>query len=440
MEGYKEYEKMSEPPQHTRNELMGIRSRILNGMDKEGITYDGVWTNEKKDKNGRPIHNKEGKQEFKKRHEIIGETKKTQDQYRRTFSGSKEGRNLSDQMDKTIAYDRIYNDTLGVQKAGDAVVPFVSDIKSMILGNPSLYSAKEANTIKEIDSRINKGERLVTASDAEFLRKYMDKTTADQFKTAVTKYDDAIQTALEANPNLTIQDLLTSGALSGTIANAKVAAENSAKAEQTILDKMSDADKIAYQEYKTVTEKQSAALATTNAFNTAAPKDLFYVTGENGTKLDQRWSDTKSEVWLKNTDIGTEIKEAGSATTAPVQESTPQSTSYQSAPAQGSSGLFESSGSNAYGSNQGSSVDYWGNVGRAKPTPSGPMPWESTESPASTSEPDYTPIENNISEYEARVAELKSKQTLTTEEQVELMMKQNMIDANKKRKNGKPNE
>lgn len=434
MEGYKEYEKMSEPQQHTRKELLGMRARVLNGMDKEGITYDGIWTNERRESDGSIKHKADGKTDYKTRDEIIAENQKTQAQMRRTFSGTSAGRKLIAQNEKTELYDRKYSDALSVQKAGEKVLPFVDSVYKDITSNPGIYSRGEIERISEIKARMDSGERLVTADDANFLKQYMNKESASQFKTVVSKYDATVQTALKDN-DFTIQDLITAGALSGTISNAKDAVDRSKSAEQAIVDGMGDADQIAYKEYSAVMEKQNAALVNTNAFNGAFVKDqdLFYVTDSNGAKSSQGWTkeltDEKEAEWLS--DAGSAIKGASSATPTPVEESAPQSTSYQSAPAQGSSGLFESSGSNAYGSNQGSTGSYWNRVtgDEERPTSSGPMPWE-----------DYTPIEKNIPEYEARVQELKSKKTLTTEEQVELMMKQNMIDANKKRKNGKPNE
>lgn len=323
MTAYQEYEKMSAPPQHTRDELARIRSGALSRLDEAGVTHGGTWTNEDRDANGNITHDPvTGKQNFKRRSVILDDINKTRGLFSRAFSDTQLGRNLDESKAREIEAGIKYNDILGVQKQGEKVVNQVENVNRMIQ-NGDKYTATEKAKSQEIYDRLLNGDRVVTKNDAEFLRKYMNTTQAEQFKTVVSRYDDAFQTALEGNSNLTVQDLIASGALSGTLANAKAAVDQAKNEQKEIIDKMSDADKIAYNTYSEILDQQTSSLATSNAFNSSAPTDRLVDNTIDRTSTStahtQGWADG---TWFTSADVGSEIK--GSDFSSPSPAPTPQ--------------------------------------------------------------------------------------------------------------------
>ena len=337
MTGYQEYEKGSEPPQHSRSELMEYRKNVMSKMAAAGAgNRDGSWDNIKRDEHGNIVRRTDSETglevaDYKKRDEILTEIENGKTAAKQLFGNSKLGLELSDQLDATAAAKIKYNDLLSVQNAGEKVAGYASDISKMVSSNQSIYSQDTITKAGAIAAKLSGGDRLVTSEDAEFLKRYMDEETAKQFETAVKRYDDALQTTLSAHTEYTAKDLYGAGSVSGLVNAAKDEVDAAVAAEQTISDKMSDIDKVAYQTYSNILDKQTGSLVITNKFNASAPEDL--VSDSTGNQV-QGWANVAG--W--NVGAGSELNNSSGSTTS---GQTRQHSS-QTEP-----GLFESSGANA---------------------------------------------------------------------------------------------
>lgn len=282
LNAYKEYEKMSEPTSHSRQQLMDIRSRAIKDLNNNntGVSSQGTWTNEKKDTHGNVMRKTDGTIDYNSRADTLNQIKNVQSTYKGAFSDTDNGRKLIESMNNGIIAQRKYNDILGVQSSGEKVAAFAKSVSDTLSSNPSQYTANEISKANEIASRIEKGNRIVTADDANFLKQYMDTTTAEQFGVTVKKYDNALQTALDSNSEFTLKDLTSVGSLGGVVNNTKAAMDDAIAEQKDIVDKMSDADKVLYQTYSSVIAAQTNSLGVTNQFNDDAP-----------TGSDQSWAD-----------------------------------------------------------------------------------------------------------------------------------------------------
>lgn len=383
LEGVKEYDTTSAPPTHTRAQLLETRDFARNKLSAAGVDARGSWTNEKLNADGSIVRRADGTQVFKKRNEIMDEINAGQEAYRSFYGNSAVGEKLIKSLDDSALAQIKYNDLLAVQKSGEKVAAFASDVHKTLNGNPSIYSADEITRAKEIASRLNNGERIVNSSDAEFLKKYMDETTASQFETCVKKYDDSLQTALEANEEYKLSDIVTSGALSGTIGAAKTKVDTIKEEQKDLIEKMSDADKVAYSEFSRTVDAQTSALSTTNQFNTDAPEDI--VVDSTGVQR-QGWANDDS--WRTTDGVydgGTGIRSSG--------DLGPSGTPSSSSP---TSIILDSSG---------------------RPMS---MPTD-TSGGAPTSAPTSEEIDDrNEERWTARINELRSKTSLTSSEREEL--------------------
>jgi hypothetical protein len=313
MSGYQEYEKESTPPTHTRAQLLGAEQRINDRLSAAGLTSkQGTWTNEERDASGKPIYGADGKQRFKTTAKIKDEIGQTLGMVDQTFGDSKLGKQLAASMHAGADAQIKYNSLMAVQNSGEKVAGYANNVYSMLNSNASLYKASEINQAREIASRLQSGNRLVTEDDAKFLVKYMDSETATQFTTATKKYDDALQTAVRDTEYKPL-DLYAVGSLGGAVNNAKAAVDDIDREQQNIIAQMSDIDKVAYQTYNNPLKQMTGSLAVANQFNTAAPTDQ--VVDEAGNQI-QGWANSNALVEGPNAEVGTGTRDASTASSS----------------------------------------------------------------------------------------------------------------------------